>query len=93
MKKLIALITILSINNLAWADCYPTQWKLPNKGKDCKYLSNFGDPQIAMLWSCLNAENTNVLYLMTGKVVVQNEGDICFFIEKTIEQSKNTPVF
>lgn len=93
MKTVTALVTILTINSLAWADCYPTQWKLPNKGKDCTYLSNFGDPQIAMLWSCSKADNTNVFYLMTGKVVVQREGDTCFFVEKTIEQGKNTPVF
>jgi len=93
MKKLLAIITFISINNLAFADCYPTLWKLPNKGKDCKFLSAFGEPQVAMLWSCLNEDNTNALFLMTGKVVVQKEGDICFFVEKTIEQSKDTPVF
>jgi hypothetical protein len=89
MKTVFCIVFLLSSLALkAKADCYPEQWKLPNKGKSCEFVSSFGTPIAAQLWSCAKDGNSKSLVLMTGQTVKQPvEGDICFVVEQVLEQN------
>jgi hypothetical protein len=64
--KILSLLVL--VPTLAFADSAPPEWKLPNKGKDCKFQKSFhaspvtcGIP-VVQVWSCPDSD-----YALVGK--------------------------
>jgi hypothetical protein len=92
MKIILLAAPLILFATFSYADCFPTQWKLPNKGQGCQAIANFGNPQEAIVWSCKYQDKSEQLFLMTGRVSQQSEGDACFVVKRVVLQSKD-PVF
>lgn len=81
MKIITAALLLLS--SASFADCFPEEWRLPNKGKGCELVALFGQPRSAQLWSCPEPESElKSLFLMTGALKKNHDGETCFIIDK-----------
>lgn len=53
-------------------DCYPDEWRLPNKGENCTYVAGFDSEknlnEVYQLWTCTDVEDDKV-YLMKFEVI------------------------
>lgn len=87
MKIVPTVASLLLMSIVASADCYPISWRLPSKGKGCKFVAGFEVPSTSQLWNCPTGDASYSLFLITGTRVIQPEGDHCFVVKKVTQQN------
>ncbi len=98
MKRVISLISFLllqfGLNHVnagtisSGGDCYPVEWKLPEKGKNCDVVLKFGNPLEYAIWTC-NSET----FLMEFDLTPKKESEIknCLSVKRVISTTLDNP--
>jgi len=99
MKRIILLISLLLLQlslNQAHAgtissggDCYPVEWKLPEKGNNCDVILKFGNPLEYAIWTC----NSDKFLMEFDLTISQKEGEFkkCLIVKRVIATTIDNP--